>query len=66
MKADPGKDRHLTIYLISKQLKKINREIHSINKNVEEFVELKKPLTIEEFDIECQTMLKNLGYENIK
>ena len=56
-------DRHFTIYTMSKSLKKINQEIHLMNKHIEDFNELKRPLTLEKFDSECQQILKNLGYE---
>ena len=56
-------DRHFTIYTMSQSLKKINQSIHLINKHFEDFDEIKKPLTFEEFDAECQQILKNLGYE---
>jgi hypothetical protein len=48
---------------MSQSLKKINQSIHLINKHFEDFDEIKKPLTFEEFDAECQQILKNLGYE---
>ena len=56
-------DRHFTIYTMSKSLKKINRDISLINKHFEDFNELKNPLTLKEFDNECQQISKNLGYE---
>ena len=56
-------DRHFTIDTMSKRLKEINQNIDLMNKCFSDFEELNKPLSLDEFDNDCQQILKNLGYE---